>query len=163
MLNIQLRVPLVGQEHGYDGQPIMRRDHHGIMRPWGSWACWYASACMVSYYFRPGPRLGLPTLWRADAGLDRNCFHYLASIEGLERLVEPHGGFTRDFIAETLLRRGPIWAAVTLGSGDMHVAVLTGVSGYTLHFSDPSTPERAEIDFFDLELDELFVKNRDWL
>lgn len=45
----------------------------------------------------------------------------------------------------------------------MHVAVLTSVSGYTLQFNDPSTPERAEIDFFDLELDELFVKNRDWL
>ncbi|MCP3471396.1 hypothetical protein NLM33_13750 [Bradyrhizobium sp. CCGUVB1N3] len=118
---------------------------------------------MVSYYFRPGPRLGLPALWRDDAGLDRDCFHYLASIEGLERLVKPSGGFTRDFIAETLQRRGPIWAAVTLAEEDKHVVVLTGVNELTLHLNDPSTPERAEIGFFDLELDELFVKNRDWL
>lgn len=25
--------------------------------------CWYASACMLGYYFEAGPRLGDPTLW----------------------------------------------------------------------------------------------------
>lgn len=162
MLNIRLNVPLVGQEHGYDGQPIMRRDYQGIMRRSGDCACWYASACMVSYYFRAGPRLGLPMLWRPDLGLPRNCFDDLALIEGLEWLEKPYGGFTPNFVAETLRRRGPIWAAVTLAPEDKHVVVLTGVRGNTLHFNDPQPPERAEIGFFDLELDALCVKNRDW-
>ncbi|WP_371930202.1 papain-like cysteine protease family protein [Bradyrhizobium sp. CCGUVB1N3] len=168
---VRLNVPLVGQQHDYDGQPIMRRDYQENMRPFGSRACWYASACMVSYYFRPGPRLGFPTLWRDDSGLPQNCFEYLALTEGLDWLVKPYGGFTPYFIAETLLRRGPIWAAVTLPvtleSGDRlvdkHVVVLTGVNGHTLYFNDPKPPARAEIGFFDLELDALFVKSCDSL
>ncbi|WP_143271620.1 papain-like cysteine protease family protein [Bradyrhizobium mercantei] len=163
MLNIRLNVPLVGQERGYDGQPIMRSDHHGIVRPWGINACWYASACMVSYYFHPGPRLGLPTLWRADLGLNVRELGWLAWSEGLLRLVEPHEGFTPYFIAETLRIRGPIWAAISLPSVDHHAVVLTGVEGHTLYYNDPSEPARLQRDFFDFRFNVLFVKNPDWL
>ncbi|WP_146990362.1 papain-like cysteine protease family protein [Bradyrhizobium macuxiense] len=163
MPNLRLNVPLVGQQHGYDGQPIERRDHNGIARPWGINACWYASACMVSYYFQRGPRLGLPALWRADLGLNIREFDRLARSEGLLRLVEPHGGFSPDFIAETLRTRGPIWAAMSLPSGDKHVAVLTGVRANTLYYNDPSPPARLQDDFLDFQFDALFVKNPDWL
>ncbi|MGY4403888.1 papain-like cysteine protease family protein [Bradyrhizobium sp. USDA 3315] len=156
-------VPLVGQQHGYDGQPSMRRDYCGNMRLHGEYACWYASACMVSYFFRTGPRLGLSTLWRPDLGLNLREFDFLARSEGLERLVEPLDGFTRDFIVETLETRGPIWAALVLPSGDSHVIVLTGLVANTLYYNDPWEPARKEIDFSVFRFDELFVKNRDEL
>lgn len=83
MQDIRLNVPLVGQQCGYDGQPIMRPDYCGNMRAHGENACWYASACMVSYFFRQGPRLGLPSVWRPDVGLNGYQFDWLARSEGL--------------------------------------------------------------------------------
>ncbi|WP_354129456.1 papain-like cysteine protease family protein [Bradyrhizobium sp. i1.15.2] len=86
----------------------MRRNYAGNIRPHGNDNCWYACACMLSYYFRPGPRLGLPSVWRADVGINGYQFDWLARTEGLD--------FTRNFIAETLTTRGPIWAALRLPS-----------------------------------------------
>ncbi|MFK4534312.1 hypothetical protein ABIA00_002495 [Bradyrhizobium ottawaense] len=163
MQDIRLNVPLVGQQCGYDGQPIMRPDYCGNMRAHGENACWYASACMVSYFFRQGPRLGLPSVWRPDVGLNGYQFDWLARSEGLDRLVEPVDGFKRDFIAETLETRGPIWAALHLPSGEPHVIVLTGLEANTLYYNDPWEPERKLIDFPVFQFNELFVKNPDLL
>src|SRR5439155_19894244 len=44
-----------------------------------SMECWYASACMVAYYRRPGPRLGLPDKWIANQGVALADFSRLAS------------------------------------------------------------------------------------
>ena len=138
-MDIELRVPLVGQQHGYDGRQLMQPNRKGVMKPHGQMACWYASACMVSYYFRPGPRLGLPPVWAADAGLTVQAINALASVEGLTALSKPIGGVTRDFIADTLSRKGPIWAAVRLLNYG-HAIVLTGVRGQTLLYNDPWEP-----------------------
>ncbi|XSC42424.1 papain-like cysteine protease family protein [Bradyrhizobium sp. RDT10] len=170
MLNVELDVPLVSQQHGYDGQLNMRRNYAGNIRSHGNNNCWYACACMLSYYFRPGPRLGLPSVWRADVGINNYQFNWLARTEGLEKLEEPDDGFTRDFIAETLTTRGPIWAALRLPScsgneilWDGHIIVLTGLIENMLCYNDPFYPARRVIYFYNLLFDDLFVKNRDWL
>ncbi|MBH5372769.1 papain-like cysteine protease family protein [Bradyrhizobium glycinis] len=170
VLNVKLDVPLVGQQHGYGGQLNLRRDYAGNVRPHGDHNCWYACACMLSYYFRPGPRLGLPSVWGANVGMNRYQFDWLARTEGLERLEQPDDGFTRDFIAATLIARGPIWAALCMPpiSGnktllDGHVVVLTGLIEDMLFYNNPYHPAREVIYFYSLLLDSLFVKNPDWL
>ncbi|WP_445819618.1 papain-like cysteine protease family protein [Bradyrhizobium sp. ISRA442] len=75
----------------------------------------------------------------------------MALCEGLERLVEPPDGFTRDFVVETLETRGSIWAALHLPSVDPHVFVLTGLEANTLYYNDPWEPERKLIDFSDFQ------------
>ncbi|TAI61499.1 hypothetical protein CWO89_34790 [Bradyrhizobium sp. Leo170] len=107
--------------------------------------------------FRPGPRLGLPSVWRADVGINGYQFDWLARIEGLERLKQPDDGFTHDFIAETLIARGPIWAALRLPSisgnetlRDGHIIVLTGLIEDMLCYNDPSYPARGAIYFYNL-------------
>ena len=104
-MDIELKVPLVGQQHGYDGRLLVQPNRKREIRPHGHMACWYASACMVSYYFRLGPRLGLPPVWAADEGLSVRAIEELARVEGLAALTRPPGGVTRDFIAGTKNKR----------------------------------------------------------
>ena len=79
MAEYVLRVPLVGQKVANDGSPLLQADARGRMRQHGFMACWYASACMVSYFYRPGPRLGLPPVWQADKGLTVPAIDYGAT------------------------------------------------------------------------------------
>ncbi|WP_084305369.1 papain-like cysteine protease family protein [Bradyrhizobium sp. ARR65] len=168
MPNVVLEVPLVWQQHGYDGQLNMGRNYAGDIQPRGNNGCWYACVCMLSYYFRPGPRLGLPSVWRADVGIHYDQLDWLARTEGLERLEQPEDGFTRDFIAETLIARGPILAMLRrplcseiLAVG--HMIVLTGLVEDMLHYNDPYYPAPRVIYFHNRLFYDLFVKNRDWL
>ena len=84
-----LNVPLVGQKDGYDGSPLLQPDRYSDLVQHGFMACWYASACMVSYYFRAGPRLGLPNIWTKDRGISINAINELAEVEGLRVLKRP--------------------------------------------------------------------------
>lgn len=143
--DILLQVPLVGQQHGYDGRALMMADDKGQLAPHGQMACWYASACMVSYYFRPGPRIGLPSVWKADQGLSVEAINQLALAEGLKVLPKPIAGVTRDFVVSTLATKGPIWAAVHVPSG--HAIVVTGVEADALHYNDPWEPMRKTAKF----------------
>jgi hypothetical protein len=94
---------------------------------------------MVSYYFRLGPRIGLPPVWEADQGLTVRAIDELARAEGLQALAKPAAGVTRDFIADALSIRGPIWAAIHLGRFG-HAIALTGIKGDTLYYNDPWEP-----------------------
>src|SRR5215217_3459658 len=40
-----------------------------LVKQHASMECWYAAACMVAYFRRPGPRLGLPKKWEANQGI----------------------------------------------------------------------------------------------
>jgi hypothetical protein len=88
----RLQVPLVGQKSGYDGTPLMQADAQGQIAQHGFMACWYAAACMVSYHYHPGPRLGLPWAWQVDHGLSVSAINALAQAEGLKALSKPSGG-----------------------------------------------------------------------
>ena len=137
-------IALVGQKTGLDGRPLMQPGPSGHMAQHGWMACWYASACMVSYYYRPGPRLGLPKVWQADAGLTLQAVNSLASVEGLKTIAKPAAGLTRDTIANLLRRYGPIWAAGTYLDGHPmagHAIVLTGVQAPFVLYNDPWEPK----------------------
>src|SRR5690349_25160905 len=97
MADLELKVPLVGQKQGYDGKPLTRPDAHGVLAQHGFMACWYASAEMVSYFYRPGPRNRLPSVWEADQRLTLTAIDLLAAGEGLKR-VRPAGPITRETI-----------------------------------------------------------------
>ena len=135
MVDFVLNVPLVGQKTGYDGKPLMQPNQHGQMQPHGGMACWYAAACMVSYYFRPGPRLGLPPVWKADQGLSVSAINQLAMAEGLKAVAKPATGLTSEAVALLLKTYGPIWTAIR-----GHVIVLTGVKGNAILYNDPWEP-----------------------
>jgi len=132
---IRLNVPLVGQ--------MAFGNRLGPNQP-GSMACWYAAACMVSYYFEVGPRLGLPSVWESNSGLTASDVDRLAKIEGL--IVPPHvpGPLDGPMILEILKAFGPIWVAGHYLEGDpyaTHAIVITGVDSSFVFFNDPWEPK----------------------
>ena len=112
--SIKLTVPLVPQRLGN--------------------SCWYAAACMVSYYFRAGPRLGLPAKWQENKGITPKDFIELAKTEGLLPLATTHQ--TNNSLYQALRYYGPIWSA-GFWYGPGHVIVLTGIEGDTVYLNDP--------------------------
>ena len=143
MADIILKVPLVGQKQGYDGKPLTQLGAQGVRKQHGFMACWYASAEMVSYYYRPGPRNGLPHVWKPDEGLTLGTIDELASAEGLTRVRLP-AELTRNGIFTLLKMHGPIWAAGHFLDGHPtagHVIVLTGVQESFVLYNDPWEPK----------------------
>lgn len=144
MAEYLLNVPLVGQKNGYDEKPLMQPDRFGEISPHGFMACWYASACMVSYYYRAGPRLGLPTVWKKDRGLSVEAINQLANVEGLTPIEKPKVRLTVEGILELLMNYGPIWAAgyyLDDAPKQAHAIVLTGVQDLYVHYNDPWEPK----------------------
>jgi hypothetical protein len=135
-----LNVPLIGQQHGYDGRPLRQLNKRGELIPHGKMACWYAAAEMVSKYFRPGPRPGLPNVWQPDQGLEIRQIDILAKSEGL-RVVPRPAKLTGESLSGILRSNGPIWAAGTFG-GAGHVVVITGIEGEAVHYNDPWEPSK---------------------
>ena len=107
--------------------------------------CWYASACMVAYFRRPGPRLGLPAKWVANQGIGVSDFVRLAQVEGLKSLVTPARILTSQQLEVLLQNNGPIWCA-GLWDGVGHVVVLTGIDGQTVYINDPNPAKKARIE-----------------
>lgn len=107
-----------------------------------SMECWYASACMVAYFRKPGPRRGLPDKWAANSGIQLSEIVNLAKSEGLKSILTPVGTLTSGQL-ETMLRNfGPLWCAGKW-DGFGHCIVLTGVNGNTLYINDPSPAKGA--------------------
>ena len=145
MADLVLRVPLIGQHDGYDRRPPVppsgqaRPSYHGYM------ACWYASACMVSHYYQPGPHIGLPASWRDDQDLSISAIDVLARTEGLRALPRPSAPLTCDSIAELLQAQGPLWAAgyyLDVAPNAGHAIVLTGVEAPLILYNDPWEPAK---------------------
>lgn len=115
---IQLKVPLVAQRLSME--------------------CWYASACMVAYYFAPGPRLGLPAKWTANQGINPTLgdFAALAKAEHLVPIDAPNRLWSEKNLEDILRSYGPIWCAGHwFGPG--HIIVLTGVDDTRMYYNDP--------------------------
>jgi len=140
MPDFVLSVPLIGQKSGYDGAPLLRPNEDGVPTLHGRMACWYAAACMVSQYFRAGPRNGLPAVWAADAGLTAASIQELAKAEGLRPIPKPAGILTEPAVEGLLRKHGPIWAAGRYLNGSPHAIVLTGVRGAWVLYNDPWEP-----------------------
>ena len=124
-MSIQLTVPLVLQQASNE--------------------CWYASACMVAYFRRPGPRLGLPGKWTANRGITVPDFVQLAQAEGLKPILAPAAQLTAQQLEVLLRNDGPLWCA-GLWDGVGHVVVLTGVDGQTTYINDPNPAKGKRVE-----------------
>ena len=115
---LKLKVPLVAQDK--------------------SMSCWYASACMVAYYFEAGPRLGLPQKYAANAGISPKLGDIiaLAKTEHLTPVLASNRNWTAADLERALGDFGPLWCA-GFWYGPGHVVVVTGVEGDTVHINDP--------------------------
>lgn len=104
-----------------------------------SMSCWYATVCMVGYYFEIGPRQGLPNVWQANSGITPERFVDLARNEGLANATNYRGAgntYGQAELFRALYYRGPIWCAgYWFGPG--HIICLTGVKGGKVIFNDP--------------------------
>jgi len=127
MAELKLTVPLIPQRKGM--------------------SCWYASLCMVAYYYAQGPILGLLDKWAADKGIQKTDFVTLARKEGLVFLPSKDHDFTALSLMATIGLRGPIWCA-SHWKGYGHIVVLTGCStdgddGGTVFINDPEPVDEA--------------------
>ncbi|WP_026603019.1 papain-like cysteine protease family protein [Methylomonas sp. 11b] len=100
--------------------------------------CWYASLCMVGYYFEAGPRLGNPELFNKP--LDKNIHgtdvgHFpiggaaelkMMQNEGLEEVPEPADKKWKGWqLAKLLKEYGPLM--MSWRAPGAHVSVVIGV------------------------------------
>jgi len=137
----KLEVPFVTQI-GIGGHVVGGTTHDD---PTG---CWFASACMVAYFFEKGPRKGNPALFQCalpDGRLghfatgspeanhiDPNHHEYIANKEQLEPVPDCNTdhNYTLEEV-ETLLQRGPIfmyWMKPCPGREPYgHASVIIGV------------------------------------
>ncbi len=134
-----LKVPLVAQMNAADLNMV--KDAKGVRRWSGENACWYASACMVAYYYEAGPRMGVPPIWLDNLGIHELDLGYLAQYEKLMAVPRPAWRLTSKHLIELLKAHGPIWAAGQFGSaGGQHAIVITGVRNKTVFYNDPWEP-----------------------
>jgi len=115
-------------------------------------SCWYAAACMVSYYFRAGPHLGLPKVWTDNLGISPADLKKLAEVQGLQFLNSSTHEFTAASLMATITQYGPIRAA-GYWFGAAHAIVVSGAEdtgGGTVFFNDPDggTAKTGTIDWF---------------
>ena len=103
MASIYLDVPYVTQL-GF-GDPA---------HPQNDWTgCWYASTCMLAYFFEAGPRLGLPEKYDAAKGyhasMSNSDYPKLMANEHLEAIALPSSKqWAADDLAGYLRKYGPI-------------------------------------------------------
>src|ERR1035438_9190398 len=98
--------------------------------------CWYASACMVAYFFEAGPRLGIPEYLAKNKAVTPHEFITLAKNEGLET-CNTATIWTEDKLSGLLSKSGPVWCA-GYWYGPGHVIALYGASGGHVFFNDPN-------------------------
>ncbi|PRY75115.1 papain like cysteine protease AvrRpt2 [Marivita geojedonensis] len=122
MAELKIDVPLVPQVQGF--------------------SCWYASACMLAYYFEAGPRFGLPHMYAANRVIEFEAdLAEFARNEGLEKLESANHEFTPTTLIKNLSYWGPIFAGSNW-KGYGHAVVITGCSsegegGGTVYYNDP--------------------------
>ncbi len=129
----------------------------GMRDPTG---CWYASACMVAYFFEAGPRLGVPSLYQP--GLYGHGGHKVISVaevstlkrnEHLEAVPGAGGGVTVEGLEEMLRSSGPLWFAwlkTDQGQTYGHASVIIGTRGTSVVIHDPEDAPKSTISLSDL-------------
>lgn len=128
--------------------------------------CWYASACMVGYYFGAGPRQGVPEIFKLDLGggllghhatgsdeaihLSANHHALLARREQLEPVpkCETQHVYTLDELEELLRKQGPIffyWKKTHGGHTYGHASVMIGVGSTGIIYHDPENAPNSKM------------------
>jgi hypothetical protein len=120
-MSIQLDVPYVRQLNigGHAGV--------GWDDPTG---CWYASVCMIGYFFESGPRMGLPEIFHGGHDALSQDWQDRLPIQREHLRVIRHSdvyqAYTAEAIQDLLANNGPIlfyWRKNNYG----HASVITGV------------------------------------
>lgn len=135
--------------------------------------CWYASACMVAYYFQAGPRLGVPELFKLDLGGGVQGHHATGSEPAYHLCVRHHDllarrehlepvancstahNYTHDELESLLRTRGPIffyWMKNHGGSQYGHASVIIGADRSDVIYHDPQKAPKSKmsIEHFNL-------------
>lgn len=128
--------------------------------------CWYASACMLAYFYEAGPRFGVPELHTSSIGVEYGHVatgskeaklmmnHHglqagqehglLAEREGLEPVgkCETNHNYTVSELEDILRRKGPVFFYWMKGFGNNkygHASVIYGVDSQpdVILFHDP--------------------------
>lgn len=101
-------------------------------------SCWYAAACMVSYYREAGPRFGVPMVWQENKGISLAQESALARHEGLTAFPLPKSRkFSEANIYAALKQAGPLWAGGNWDGDGNHVVVITGIDSGKVYYNDP--------------------------
>ena len=108
--------------------------------------CWYASVCMVGYFFGQGPRLGVPEIF--NRAHPKHTQHQAIGKDWQDRLLIQREGlevvpgsdtvqnYTTEQIQRLLEAKGPIlfyWTKTTYG----HASVVVGVAPSRIIYHDP--------------------------
>ena len=118
-------------------------------------SCWYAAACMVAYFRKPGPRKGLPNKWIINNGILTTEILKLAKSEGLNTIHTTNSNFTEKQLESFLKLKGPIWCA---GKWDNvgHVVVLTGIENGLVYLNDPNPAKKRRVETLDWFNEKIF-------
>ena len=129
--------------------------------------CWYASACMVAYYFEVGPRLGIPELYKKALGggqlghhatgsgpankLSANHHELLASREKLAPVdkCDTKHDYTIAEIEELLKSGGPIFMYWRKTHGNQtygHASVIIGTDKQGIIYHDPENAPNSKMN-----------------
>lgn len=144
MASIYLDVPFITQL-GY-GQDKTLSDPTG---------CWYASACMLGYYFEAGPRLGDPSLWTPKGHKVIQDSKTLQKNEHLVEVAYPaNKAWTLDALADLLRKYGPqliSWRKTHNGNTYGHCSALIGTEekGTQVIIHDPENAPNTRMSLAD--------------
>lgn len=135
--------------------------------------CWYASACMVGYYFEQGPRQGVPELYKKALG-GGQLGHFATGSDQANQIAPQHHDmladreklapvpgcatdhkFTAAEIEKLLTGGGPIFMywRKTHGSNTYgHASVIIGVDDKNVIYHDPekAPDSKMSLDNFNL-------------
>ncbi|NNG05153.1 MAG: hypothetical protein HKM95_13800 [Inquilinus sp.] len=110
--------------------------------------CWYASCCMISYFYEAGPRLGHPEAFAAghqgntSRGITGAEYPQFIKNEELRQLSIPSSKkFTADELEQALRDNGPLYTRILVaykGGKYGHIIVVVGVIGDHVIAHDPA-------------------------
>lgn len=140
----------------------------GNTQAWNDYTgCWYASACMVAYYYEQGPRRGLPELFvKQNSNPDGKTTvgHWAVPAEWMPTLMDREGlvavsdhatkKYTLQELENLLNTKGPLmfgWAKTHNGAtyGHMSVVIGTDENGIIFHDPEKAPNSKMSIDDFD--------------
>lgn len=114
--------------------------------------CWYASVCMIGYFFEQGPRFGVPEIF--NRAHPKHTQHQAIGADWQDKLLIRREGlevvpgsdraqnYTTEQIQRLLETKGPIlfyWTKTRAGSSYGHASVVVGVAPSRIVYHDPES------------------------